>query len=65
MGYSKMAICAGVMEMFARGIAGLVLVPVFGYIAACFASPFAWVMADVFLVPAYFFIIRHVRQWGV
>ena len=65
MGYSKMAICAGVMEMFARGIAGLVLVPVFGYIAACFANPFAWVMADVFLVPAYFFIIRHVRQWGV
>ena len=51
--------------MFARGIAGLVLVPVFGYIAACFANPFAWVMADVFLVPAYFFIIRHVRQWGV
>ena len=51
MGYSKIAMFAGVCEMVARSFAGLVLVPVFGYTAACFANPLAWVMADVFLIP--------------
>ena len=43
MGYSTFAILAGVFEMAARGLAGLVLVPAFGYIAACFGSPLAWI----------------------
>lgn len=64
MGYSKMAIFAGVCEMFARGLTGLFLVPAFGFIAACFASPIAWVMADLFLVPAYFYIMRNLKKWG-
>lgn len=29
------------------------LVPVYGYLAACCASPAAWVTADLFLIPAY------------
>ena len=29
-----------------------------GFPAACFASPAAWLMADVFLVPAYFWCCR-------
>ena len=29
-----------------------------GYTAACFASPAAWIMADLFLLPAYFFCYR-------
>ena len=38
--------------------------PAFGFIAACFASPIAWVMADLFLVPAYFYIMRNLKKWG-
>ncbi len=54
MGFSPLATLAGVLEMAAR--AGLsCLVPIFGYTAACFASPAAWVLADLFLVPAYFY----------
>ena len=29
------------------------LVPVFGFLPACFASPLAWICADLFLVPAF------------
>lgn len=64
MGYSKMAVFAGICEMFARGITGLFLVPAFGFTAACFASPIAWIMADCFLVPAYFYVHRHITVWG-
>ena len=52
MGYSAFAILAGVLEMVARTVVGGVLVPMFGYTAACFASPAAWVCADLFLIPA-------------
>lgn len=64
MGYSKMAVFAGVCEMVARGLTGLFLVPAFGFIAACFASPIAWIMADMFLIPAYFYISHHLKKWG-
>lgn len=54
MGFSSLAIVAGIMEMIARAIAGMLLVPKFGYIGACFASPLAWLFADAFLIPAFF-----------
>lgn len=57
MGFSPLATLAGVLEMAARG--GLsCLVPLFGFTAACFASPAAWVLADLFLVPGYFYCYR-------
>ncbi len=62
MGYSILAILAGVLEMIARALAGFVLVPKYGYIAACLASPLAWVFADAFLVTAYIIIIHRVKQ---
>ena len=62
MGYSRIAMFAGVFEMVARGVVGAVFVPIFGFTAACFASPVAWIMADLFLFPAYFRVIRRVRQ---
>lgn len=58
MGYSKFAILAGVCEMAARTLVGFALVPLFGFPAACFASPVAWIFADAFLFPAY----RHVYR---
>ena len=54
MGFSMFAILAGVMEMIARSLAGVFLVPALGYFGAALGSPLAWVAADIFLVPAYF-----------
>ena len=58
MGFSKLAVFAGVFAMLARGLAGFLLVPVFGFVAVCLASPLAWIFADAFLIPAFF----HVRK---
>lgn len=64
MGYSKVAVFAGVFEMVARGTFGLFLVPRFGFLTACFASPAAWILADCFLIPAYRKVVRDARQNG-
>lgn len=62
MGYSKFAILAGVFEMVARALVGFVFVPVFGFPAACFASPVAWIFADCFLFPAYFHVFKKTKR---
>ncbi len=64
MGYSKLAMFAGVFEMVARAVVALLLVPNFGFMAACFGSPIAWLMADSFLIFAYFKVMKHVKQFG-
>ena len=56
MGYSKLAVFAGAFEMLARGIAGFLLVPHFGFSAVRFANPLAWIFADAFLIPAFFYV---------
>ena len=65
MGFSRLAVCAGILEMFARGLTGLFLVPAFGFTAACFAGPLAWLAADCFLIPAYRYCIRKARRTGM
>mgnify|MGYP006900912886 FL=1 len=62
MGYSQIAIIAGICEMAARTFVGFMLVPQLGFKAACIASPVAWVMADMFLFPAYFIIIKKMKR---
>ena len=64
MGFSIFAILAGVCEMVARGLCGFVVVPVFGYIAVCLASPIAWIFADAFLIPAYKIVLRKLNEEG-
>ena len=61
MGFSGFAILAGVCEMFARTFVGFFLVPVFGFLPACFASPLAWICADLFLVPAFFHCLKRLK----
>ena len=56
MGFSKLAVFAGAFEMVARGLAGFVLVPHFGFVAVCYANPLAWIFADIFLIPAFFYV---------
>lgn len=61
-GFSTFAILAGVFEMVARTLAGLFLVPHFGFVGACFASPLAWIFADAFLIPAYIHVRRKLEK---
>ncbi len=62
MGFGFFAILAGVLEMIARTVVGHFFVPVMGYPAACFASPAAWICADLFLIPACLGCIAHLRR---
>ncbi len=56
MGFSKLAVFAGAFEMLARALAGFLLVPHFGFSAVRFANPLAWIFADIFLIPAFFYV---------
>ena len=62
LGFSELAVFAGVMEMVARAVFGLGLVPMIGFNAVCFASPAAWILADAFLIPAYFHCMKRRSQ---
>ena len=62
MGFSTFAILAGVLEMIARSVVGRFFVPGIGYTAACFASPAAWICADLFLIPACLGCIAHLKR---
>lgn len=59
MGFSMFAVTAGLMEMVARSLVGLILVPKWGFLGAALGGPMAWVFADAFLVPAYFRCRHH------
>ena len=54
MGYSRLSLISGLLEMLARTVVSLWAVPAFGFDAACLASPFAWLLADCFLIPAFY-----------
>ena len=58
MGFTRVAMFAGLCEMLARAAVALLVVPAAGFIGACFANPAAWVLADLFLFPCYFRVIR-------
>jgi len=62
LGYSELAILAGVCEMIARALVGFVFVPKFGFVAVCTASPLAWIFADIFLIVAYIYVIKRVKK---
>ena len=62
LGYSITAMMTGVFELFARGVGGFVFVAKFGYDAACFVNPGAWVVAVLFLFPAFFVVLSKVRK---
>lgn len=66
MGFSGLAILAGVCEMVARSLVGFVFVPLLGYHAACAASPLAWLFADAFLIPCFFHCLKKLKkEYGV
>lgn len=61
-GYSMTAMTTGVFELVARAAMGFGFVNRIGYDAVCVANPVAWIAADVFLIPAYLFIMKKVKK---
>lgn len=61
-GYTNLAIFSGVSEMIARILISLYAVPAFGFIAVCFGDSMAWVAADLFLIPAFFYVYRRLKK---
>ncbi len=62
LGYSNLSMLSGVMEMIARCGVSLWLVPAFAWTGVCFADPVAWIMADIFLVPAFWWLYRRLKR---
>ncbi len=62
MGYGVPAMTAGIFELFARAIMALCFVRTIGFDAAILANTLAWVAADIFLIPMYFYVIHHVKN---
>lgn len=62
LGFSFQAMFSGALELVARCTLALVFVPIYGYAAACLASPIAWIMADCLLIPLYFYGIRKLSK---
>lgn len=62
MGYSLLPMMAGVSELVARSLVAFAFVSIMGYSAVCFASPVAWIFADVVLVVTYTLKIRELKN---
>ena len=62
LGYSTLAMLAGVAEMVARTLVASALVPVLGYFGAELANPAAWIAACLFLYPAYRWTCRQLEN---
>ena len=57
-GFSSLAMFAGVAEMIARSLVAFAFVGIFQYQAICFANPVAWILACAFLIPAYRAVVK-------
>ena len=62
LGYSRVAMFAGLFELIGRAFVAFALVKPMGYAGVIFANPIAWVMADVLLIPAYILTIRKLQR---
>ena len=62
LGYSNLSMMSGVMEMIARCGVSLWLVPAFMWSGVCYGDPVAWVMADMFLLPAFWWLFKHLKK---
>lgn len=62
LGFSFLPMLAGACELASRAVVALALIPSFGFDAACFASPIAWVAATVLLVVVYIIKMRGLKK---
>lgn len=62
LGYSNLSVMSGVMEMIARCMVSLWLVPTFHFLGVCYGDPTAWIAADLFLIPAIYFVYKRLKR---
>lgn len=62
LGYGFLPMCAGIMELFGRGITAFISAKKASYIGVCLASPMAWIAASVFLIGMYFYVMRNLEK---
>lgn len=62
MGYSLLPMMAGVGELVARTLVAVIFVSIYGYNAACVASPVAWIFADILLVATYYVKMKSLKK---
>lgn len=60
LGYSNIALLGGFGEMLARILAAIFIIPVFGYVGMCTSNVLSWILSDIFLIPAFFIIMKKV-----
>ena len=62
LGFGAIAIFAGWLELAARAVMAMVLIPRLGYIAVCFTDPAAWVVAMLFVVSVFLVQMRRLMK---
>ena len=62
LGFTRLAMWSGVMEMIARVLVSLLLVAPLGFTAICLGDGIAWIAANLFLVPAFIHVYRKVAR---
>ncbi len=61
-GYTRLSMFSGVSEMIARVLVSLFLVPAFKFLGVCMGDPTAWLFANLFLIPAFFYVYRQLKE---
>lgn len=61
-GYTQLSMFSGVAEMVARVLVSLFLVPALKFQGVCLGDPTAWLFANLFLVPAFFYVYKQLKK---
>lgn len=62
MGYSRLAILSGTLEMVARTSMALFAITAYGWVAACMTDQAAWISATLFLIPTTIIIVKKKKK---
>ena len=61
-GFTKLSLFSGVAEMIARILVSCIAVPALGFMDVCLGDPLAWVAADLFLIPAFIYVYKKIKN---
>ena len=62
LGYTRLAMWSGVSELIARALVSLLVVPSLGFLGVCLGDPAAWVAANIFLLPAFWYVFHKLKK---
>lgn len=62
MGFSTLAMLAGVSELIGRGVAAFGLTAIWGLVGVSLASPLAWILATIILIFCYRYAMRKIHD---